>query len=60
MDSIRAIKLVSTAGYGGLLVGPAFIGAILKVFSLQGAFLCVSMLLAVVLGLIYRNRKSVS
>ena len=58
MDSIRAIMIVSTAGYGGLLVGPAFIGAISKVFSLQGAFLCVSMLLAVVLGLIYRNKTS--
>ena len=57
MDSVKAITAVTTVGYGGLLAGPALIGAISSAVSLQGAFLTVCVLLAVSLILVQKNRS---
>lgn len=38
MPSAQAISALSTVGYAGILVGPAGIGGIAKITSLQGAF----------------------
>ena len=54
MDSVKAITAVTTVGYGGLLAGPALIGAISSAISLQGAFLFICLLL--VAGLVMINR----
>lgn len=57
MDSVKAITAVTTVGYGGLLAGPALIGAISSAVSLQGAFLMVCALLAVSLILVQKNKS---
>lgn len=57
MDSVKAITAVTTVGYGGLLAGPALIGAISSAVSLQGAFLTVCALLAVSLILVQKNKS---
>ena len=56
MDSVKAITTVTTVGYGGLLAGPALIGAISSAISLQGAFLFICALLVTGLVLISRHR----
>lgn len=60
MDSVKAITAVTTVGYGGLLAGPALIGAISSAVSLQGAFLTVCVLLAVSLILVQKNKSAFS
>ncbi|MBM6704839.1 MFS transporter [Sutterella massiliensis] len=55
MDSVKAITAVTTVGYGGLLAGPALIGAVSSALSLQIAFLAVCALLAVSLILVRRH-----
>lgn len=60
MDSVKAITAVTTVGYGGLLAGPALIGAISSAVSLQGAFLTVCVLLAVSLILVKKNKSTFS
>lgn len=59
-DSVKAITAVTTVGYGGLLAGPALIGAISSAVSLQGAFLTVCVLLAVSLILVQKNKSAFS
>ena len=56
MESVKAITAVTTVGYGGLLAGPALIGAISSAISLQGAFLFICVLLVTGLFLIRRYR----
>ena len=56
MESVKAITAVTTVGYGGLLAGPALIGAISSAISLQGAFLFICVLLVTGLFLIRRHR----
>jgi MFS family permease len=57
MDSVKAITAVTTVGYGGLLAGPALIGAISSAISLQGAFLFICALLAGGLVMIKRHQS---
>lgn len=57
MDSVKAITAVTTVGYGGLLAGPALIGAISSAISLQGAFLFICALLTMGLVMIKRNQN---
>ena len=56
MDSVKAITAVTTVGYGGLLAGPALIGAISSAISLQGAFLFICLLLGAGLLMIKRHQ----
>ena len=56
-DSVKAITAVTTVGYGGLLAGPALIGAISSAISLEGAFLFICALLAAGLLMIQRHRN---
>lgn len=57
MDGVRAITTVTTVGYGGLLAGPALIGAVSSAVSLQGAFLGIAVMLTVALFAVRRNAK---
>ena len=57
MESVRTITVVTTVGYGGLLAGPALIGAVSSLISLQGAFLMECGMLLVGLFLIWKNQK---
>ena len=57
MDSVKAITAVTTVGYGGLLAGPALIGAISSAVSLQGAFLFICALLTMGLVMIKRHQS---
>ena len=57
MDSVKTITVVTTVGYGGLLAGPALIGAVSSLISLQGAFLMECGMLLVGLFLIWKNQK---
>ena len=56
MDSVKAITVVTTVGYGGLLAGPALIGAVTSAVSLPAAFLMVCGMLVVCFVLVLRNR----
>lgn len=56
-DSVKAITAVTTVGYGGLLAGPALIGAISSAISLQGAFLFICALLLAGLFMIKRHQN---
>ena len=56
MDGVKAITAVTTVGYGGLLLGPALIGSISSVVSLQGAFAGICLMLALTLALIAKDR----
>ena len=53
MESVKAITAVTTVGYGGLLAGPALIGAV----SLEGAFLGIVCLLTASLFAVRRHEK---
>ncbi len=57
MDSVRTITVVTTVGYGGLLAGPALIGAVSSLISLPGAFVMECVLLVVGMILIRSNKK---
>ena len=57
MASVRTITVVTTVGYGGLLAGPALIGAVSSLISLQGAFLMECGMLLVGLFLIWKNQR---
>ena len=57
MDSVKAITAVTTVGYGGLLAGPALIGAISSAISLQGAVLFICLLLVAGLVMIYGHQS---
>ena len=54
-DSVTAITTVSTIGYGGLLAGPAIIGAISSSISLPGAFLFIVALLTLSVFMVRRH-----
>ena len=56
MSSVKAITTVTTVGYGGLLAGPALIGAISSAISLQGAFLFICALLLISIVMIRQHR----
>ena len=56
ISSVKAITTVTTVGYGGLLAGPALIGAISSAISLQGAFLFICALLLISLVMIRQYR----
>ena len=56
MESVKAITTMTTVGYGGLLAGPALIGAISSAISLQGAFLFICALLLMGLTMISRHK----
>lgn len=57
MDGVKAITAVTTVGYGGLLLGPALIGSISSVISLQGAFAGICFLLMLALALVAKDRN---
>ncbi|MES0808586.1 MFS transporter [Roseibium sp. SCPC15] len=48
MPSGQAIAAVATAGYGGILLGPAAIGVVAEVSSLPAAFLLLAVLMSVI------------
>jgi MFS family permease len=54
MPDALAVAAVSTMGYSGILIGPAIIGGLAHIFSLIGAFTCVT-LLSCALFLSYRK-----
>ena len=54
-DSVTAITTVSTIGYGGLLAGPAIIGAISSSILLPGAFLFIVALLTLSVFMVRRH-----
>lgn len=57
MESVKAITAVTTVGYGGLLAGPALIGAVSSAVSLEGAFLGIVCLLTASLFAVRRHEK---
>lgn len=57
MESVKAITAVTTVGYGGLLAGPALIGAVSSAISLEGAFLGIVCLLTASLFAVRRHEK---
>lgn len=57
MESVKAITAVTTVGYGGLLAGPALIGAVSSAVSLEGAFLGIVCLLRASLFAVRRHEK---
>lgn len=58
MGGVQAITAVTTVGYGGLLAGPALIGAVSSVLSLQGAFLGIAFMLTMSLFAMRRHAKA--
>ncbi|MES0882367.1 MFS transporter [Roseibium sp. SCP14] len=48
MPSGQAIAAVATAGYGGILLGPAGIGFVAEVSSLQASFLLLAVLMSLI------------
>ena len=57
MESVKAITAVTTVGYGGLLAGPALIGAVSSAVSLEGAFLGIVCLLTASLFAVRRHEN---
>ena len=54
VNALGAVTAVTTAGYGGLFVGPAVVGTTASFITLQGAFALLGALLLVSLAMVFK------